>query len=111
MNKPTKEQTAWINSRPSTVKAVIEKCPPFGCYKSTENKGHYEIYSYEEHGGDPITIKIVHGKDSYLPGITVFGVNPNTLVKCDCGEWEPPTELQAQISKDDIEKLKEKNAS
>jgi len=41
-----------------------------------------------------ITAEIVHGRDSYFPGILVFGVNPADRIVCDCGNWRPPEKEQ-----------------
>jgi hypothetical protein len=36
-------------------------------------------------------VTLLHGKDSYNAGISVFGVHPDDLVLCACGTWEQAT--------------------
>lgn len=80
------ELQAWMASRPKRVQAAIKRYPPTNCYKAKDNPGHYELYSYEEpkNKRSPITVKIIHLWDSYLPNTVVFGVNPKTLIPCGC---------------------------
>jgi len=59
------------------------------CYRSTENpRHHYRIYSYNEN----LTVTLIHGDDSSLPGVNTFGQPAEQLIACDCGKWEWPTE-------------------
>ena len=109
MSVYTAEQKEWINSRPLSVRIAIKKWPPTICYTAKDNKGHYILYSYEENEKGPITVKLIHGKDSYLPGVMVFGVDPRTLVPCGCDRWEQPTELQTQMTKDRLQEEKKRD--
>ena len=85
---PAPDVREWFDSRPKRVQEIILRYPP-SCYRSTENPGHYLIYSYDEPLDDgPITVTVIHGRDSFLPGVTVFGVSLNSLLWCDCGNWE-----------------------
>lgn len=77
----------WLASRPPKVRDVARRFPPDTCYRCTEDRGHYAIYSYEETGAGPVTVKLIHGADSFLPFVRVFGVDPETLLKCGCGNW------------------------
>jgi hypothetical protein len=47
----------------------------------------------------PITASLVHGRNSHLPGVRVFGIELSELVVCDCGKWEPPTREQVMITR------------
>ena len=97
MRELTPEQEAWIATRPPHVAAVMRERPPLTCYRSTENGGHYWIVAYDEHkDGKTVTLTVAHGSDSFLPGASVFGVEPGTLRECDCGSWEPPTGEQKE---------------
>jgi len=85
----------WAATRPPKVAAVVRSHPPSTCYRSIENPGHYTIQSYgEPENGTDVTLTILHGADSYAPGISVFGVQPGTLSVCGCGRWSWPTEEQ-----------------
>lgn len=95
---------AWFAIRPPKVAAVMRAYPPLICYRSTENDGHYWIQSYGEPRDDgPITLTLAHGQDSYLPGVGVFGVAPETLTPCNCGRWSWPTPEQAEETAAKIE--------
>lgn len=80
----TKEEQAWIDSRPEKVRKVIFEYPPVGCYRSKLCLGHYTIHAYEENFNGTVTLKLDHLPDSFLPGHRVFGVPPATLVPCGC---------------------------
>lgn len=96
---------AWIASRPPLVQAAIRAYDPLVCYRSSENRGHYVIYSFEEHGENLVTVSLIHGTDSYLPGVRVFGVSLVTLQRCACGQWEYPTAEQTERTRSRIEAL------
>lgn len=87
--------TAWADKLPPAAREVALRLRPNTCYRSTENPGHYVIYSVSNEG----TVKLIHGADSYMPGFSVFGVDPQTLTECDCKLWELPTEAQQRIAK------------
>jgi hypothetical protein len=82
----------WLEGRPPIIQKMAKLCPP-NCYRG-ERRGHYRLYSYNENG----TVTLLHGKDSFLPGIVVFGVDPATLVACGCGKWDEATEAQAEAT-------------
>jgi hypothetical protein len=46
----------------------------------------------------PVTVKILHGADSFLPGMLVFGHPPEDLVRCGCGKWQEPTQDEADAT-------------
>ena len=96
----------WLATRPPAVAAVARRFPPTTCYRSTENRGHYLIGSYEEPKCGGVTVKLIHGADSFLPGIVVFGVDPETLISCDCGEWNWPTPEQTLEIREQIERMR-----
>lgn len=93
------EMEAWCAQLPDFVAAVARKYPPDRCYRSTQNpRFHYVIGSYEENAGNVCTLKLVHGRDSTLPGVATFGQPPDQLIECDCGKWEPPTDGQTAVT-------------
>jgi hypothetical protein len=74
----------WLKDRPQVIKDLAKQCPP-DCYRGADApNGHYLLHAYSEDG----TVKVIHGKDSYAPGILVFGMHPESLVLCGCGKWE-----------------------
>ena len=88
MNRLTRKQAA------KRLREAVEKYPPDTCYRDKDNDGHYILTNTDISYEGTITVCILHGRDSYLPGVLVFGVPPTELVRCDCGKWEPPTEHQ-----------------
>lgn len=85
------EILAWIESLPPAVREVALRYPP-GCYRSVPTpshllSGHYMLRSYDEEKSGAVTLKVVHGDDSFLPGVTVFGFDPADLIPCGCGDW------------------------
>ena len=90
------ELEAWCAGLPAHVAEVVRKYPPDRCYRSTQNpRFHYVIYSYEENAPSTVvTLKLVHGADSTLPGIATFGQPVDQLLPCDCGKWKQPSEEQ-----------------
>jgi hypothetical protein len=84
------ELRRWINERPPAVRKVALCFPPDTCYRMGD-RGHYSIYSYKEGKDDRVTLTMAHGRDSFLPGMRVFGVEPEGLELCGCGKWEWPT--------------------
>lgn len=97
----------WLAGRPPIIHEMAHARPPWTCYRmrdpdSGRERGHYWIYSYNESG----TVTIDHGDDSYLPGVRVFGIEPNSLVTCGCGNWHPPTAEQAEATGKRIERMR-----
>lgn len=90
-----KEFEVWLAQRPPKVAEVARKLPPDRCYRMAGNAGHYVILSYAEHKSGEVTLTLAHGRDSYLPGVQVFGIRPESLFDCGCEKWEWP--LQEQI--------------
>lgn len=88
------EKDGWDEA----ARAVARRYPPWRCYRSMENPHyHYAIASYDhdqETGG--ITLLLVHGSDSTLPGVKTFGQAWSQLLPCNCGKWEMPTPEQIQ---------------
>ena len=104
-NKEKHEEWAtWLNSRPKKIKELVLKCPPWNCYRSKENQGHYAIASYCE--GNPPTVKLNHASDSFGPGLQVFGIDPSTIYICGCGKAYEPTGDQISFTHDKIEAMK-----
>lgn len=66
--------------------------PGIGCYTMPKDggKGHYKALEYKIQGkgkNRQITVLILHGKDSFLPGVAVFGVPFEDLKPCGCGKF------------------------
>lgn len=80
----------WVLSLPDHVQSVVRERPPSICYRSLENDGHFWLEGVKEESG-VVLYTIIHGSDSFLPGFLVQQVDPNTLVPCDCGNWERPS--------------------
>jgi len=102
---------AWVEGRPLPVQAVILKLPPWvGCFRYVDRPdSHYRIHSYDEHkDGRTVSLTIIHGRDSHLPGVAAFGIPPEHLEPCGCGNWEPPTKDQIDVTREEIEAIKEK---
>lgn len=78
----------WILERPPHVRAVAERLRPGDCSRNNEG-GHYMVVSYEEEKDGTVTVTAQHGADSFLPGVTVFGIHPDALEPCNCGNWRP----------------------
>lgn len=73
------------------------------CYRMADNDGHYRISGLSGDVYGRITAEIVHGRDSYFPGVLVFGVDPSELVPCNCGKWEPPTKAQLEQTRKEMD--------
>jgi len=79
----------WLKGRPAVIRAAATAYPPNVCYRAKSNAGHYVIMGYAEPVGDgEVTVRLLHGKDSYGAGHQVFGVYVSDLVPCDCGKWD-----------------------
>ena len=94
------EYRRWFEALPPHVQPIASKYPPAKdgvllCYRSTEHaRLHYTIRSYSENPNGTVTVTLVHGSDSSLPGIATFGQDPAQLLVCGCGKWEFPTDEQ-----------------
>jgi len=75
------------------LQAAIDEYPADTCYKQVGGR-HYVITEYSLMDDGSVTVQIVHGSDSTLPGVSAFGCSPGELERCDCGLWEPPTDEQ-----------------
>jgi hypothetical protein len=42
---------------------------------------------------------MVHGSDSFLPGVEVFGIDPSEVTECNCGGWEPPKKADMMLTR------------
>lgn len=91
---------AWIEDMPPEIAAVARAYPMTTCYRSSEDpKWHYVIQGYDQDKeGGAITVTLVHGSDSTLPGVCTFGQAIEQLIKCDCGKWEGPTVMQTKAT-------------
>ena len=108
----TPEQRAeferWIKTRPPHIQAAARQVPPATCYRIVgDGHGHYMPLAYgePEKEGDPVTVRVAHGADSFAPGFEVFGVALDSLVPCDCGEWRWPTAEEAEEGREYADKL------
>jgi hypothetical protein len=102
--KPTaaqlKEFEDWCAECPPEMQATARKWHPFTCYRDAENPNtHYVIASYGlMPPGDrkAVLVTVLHGADSTLPGVSVFGVQVEHLKPCGCTKWDMPTEEQVE---------------
>lgn len=53
-----------------------------------------------------MTLTLVHGSDSYLPGVATFGQPPEQLTPCGCGKWRQPTREQVAAMHERLEALR-----
>jgi hypothetical protein len=91
------EWEQWLASRPPAVAAVARRFPPDVCYRSPDGRGHYVILTYgEPKDGGPVTFRVIHGADSFHPGLQVFGMEQSDLLPCNCGNWEMASEEQIE---------------
>jgi hypothetical protein len=96
---------AWIKTLPKKVQKVANEYPGDTCY--IKDRGHYKIRSYDEEKDGSVSLQLIHGRDSFLPGVVVFGIKPAGLLKCKCGRWKSPTEEQTVVTLAMIEKERE----
>lgn len=95
--RPSAEERAaldeWLEDRPQVIQEMARKYPPWHCYRHPPSgpHGHYVIYSYAENG----SVTLIHGSDSFLPAMQVFGIPADDLVVCDCGQWRNASAAQA----------------
>jgi hypothetical protein len=102
----TPKLKAWIKTLPKKVQKVANKYPGDTCYR--KDGGHYRIRSYDEEKDGSVSLQLIHGRDSFLPGVIVFGINPSDLlIQCNCGKWEPPTEEQTTVTRAMLENERE----
>lgn len=85
------EYEAWLAKRPEAIRALVRRCPPMQCYRMHANRGHYWIVSYSVNANGHATMTLAHGRDSYMPGVGVFGIRASAVKPCGCGKWEMPT--------------------
>jgi hypothetical protein len=99
----------WVASRPENVRVWAEKLPPC-CYRHAgQPSGHYWLYSFDVGQDDTVTVKLVHGSDSFMPGFAVFGVDPADLIPCNCSGWLEGTPMQAEDSTKKADAMIEKH--
>lgn len=97
----------WIATQPEAVKAIAKAFPPNECCKLKDDElGHFLIHAYgEDRFNGEITVMLIQGKDSRLPGATTPGIPVDRLEPCGCGKWEQPTDEQAELMRKHIEYL------
>lgn len=97
----------WIVLQSADVQAIAKAFPPDSCCKLKDDAlGHFLInaYSQNRETGE-ITVVLIQGKDSRLPGAMTEGIPLDRLDTCGCGEWEPPTDEQGDLMRKHIEFL------
>jgi hypothetical protein len=94
------ELEAWLVGKPAVVIELARRVPTTTCYRMRGNEGHYVVASYAENG----TFTLAHGRDSYLPGVGVFGITPDEVIPCGCGRWQWPTAEQRRATDARIER-------
>lgn len=93
----------WLAQLPEHVRNVALSLPNYDpetsrpiCYRHAENpRWHFTIGAYST--SDPVTVTLIHGRDSTLPGVAGFGQDPANLRPCHCGQWLPPTDSQTKF--------------
>jgi hypothetical protein len=97
---------------PPEVQAVVLSHPPNTCYRERVRKhGHYWIQSYVESvkradgSPGPVGIDVIHGSDSFLPGLSVRAMAPADLYACDCGKWRSATDDQLYYMREHLSAL------
>ena len=86
----TNERKARLRKRLREVQLKY----PDTCYLLRDNDGHYRISGLSGDAKGNVTAEIVHSRDSYFPGVLVFGIDPADLIVCGCGKWELPEKDQ-----------------
>lgn len=105
------EWNQWVSERPVAIQEVARRWPGWHdgqlvCYRSTQNVlYHYTLYAYDE-GPAGVTVRLIHGADSTLPGVMTFGQPLDQLVPCDCGRWKYPTPAQAEATRARLERYR-----
>lgn len=96
---------AWLAAMPPHVALIVRAMPPCDankvpvCYRGKDNPlQHYVIVAYTEHGDADVMLKVIHGADSTLPGLGVFGVEPDSLVHCGCGRYQPASDDELELT-------------
>lgn len=92
------EWEKWLQERPDVVASLARKFPPYQCL-IMKGRGHYIPISYQEGMDDKVTMTLAHGDDSFLPGVSVFGIPESDVKICGCGEWEFPTPGRTEATK------------
>jgi len=95
------EFRAWVadplqQSEPRIVE-ITQRYTPLVCYRGVQNTlQHYALHAYEvpKDPSKPVTFVLLHGADSMLPGVSVFGVSPEEIVVCACSKWRHATAQQ-----------------
>lgn len=84
----------WLETLPKTIADDTRSLFPgiADCYRMKGKPGHFFIHKLSLYSDDIIRCVIVHGKDSYAPGIARL-VLMTDLDKCDCGMFEPPEHM------------------
>ena len=89
-------QNAEQQNGDAVLTAIKKAYPQDQCYKC-DGMGHYIIHSYSNHPDGSVTLQLAHGRDSFLPGYAVFGIDLSNLSLCGCGKWEKPTREQLNV--------------
>lgn len=102
----------WLKDKSPAVQEAARKYPPLGCYRDKRNyNGHYIVTGYGEPlDGSAVTVALQHGADSYLPGVSTAGFDPEQLVACNCGWWQQPTDEQLKAMKEHFAALERARA-
>ena len=81
----------WLETLPKSIPEEARSLFPgiADCYRIKGKPGHFFIDKISLYSDDIIRCVVVHGKDSYAPGIARL-VLMTDLDKCDCGKFERP---------------------
>lgn len=86
----------WLLDKPEAVEELARRCPPDTCYRDRSRVGHFKVesYAFDDDTGEA-SLRLIHGADSFSPGVIVDGAQAEYVVPCGCEKWEPPSEEQA----------------
>lgn len=95
----------WLANLPADVAELARRWPMVQesgellCYRSRRNgDAHYTIHAYTLDDLDRPYCTVVHGADSFLPGIGAFGMPLAELGRCGCGRWAFASAAQLEWS-------------
>ena len=84
----------WLETLPKSKADETRRLFPgiADCYRIKGKPGHFFMYKLSLYSDDIVRCVVVHGQDSYAPGIARL-VLMTELDRCDCGTFEPPKHM------------------
>jgi hypothetical protein len=79
------EWSAWVASRPPSVRRVAERFWPNRLYRMRDSRCRVTIYAFDEHEDGSVTLKVDVTGEYNLVAFErrVFGVSPDNLEECE----------------------------